>query len=94
LPLAIACSDKRVACSSFAQQCGRDVTCDLALSSALLFLPFAFFLAVATIVRWFLKQFMRIMPGPVLEWIINRSTERIRKAANAICLKDYSSFLR
>jgi len=24
----------------------------------------------------------------------NRSTERIAKAANAICLKDYSSFLR
>ena len=41
-----------------------------------------------------LKQFMRIMPGPVLEWIINRSTERIRKAANAISLKDYSSFFR
>jgi len=43
---------------------------------------------------WLLKQFMRIMPGPVLEWIINRSTERIRKAANAISLKDYSSFFR
>jgi len=43
---------------------------------------------------WLLKQFMRIMPGPVLEWIINRSTERITKAANAISLKDYSSFLR
>ena len=41
-----------------------------------------------------LKQFMRIMPGPVLEWIINRSTERIREAANAISLKDYSSFFR
>jgi 2-polyprenyl-6-methoxyphenol hydroxylase-like FAD-dependent oxidoreductase len=43
---------------------------------------------------WLLKQFMRIMPGPVLEWIINRSTERITKAANAISLKDYSSVLR
>jgi 2-polyprenyl-6-methoxyphenol hydroxylase-like FAD-dependent oxidoreductase len=43
---------------------------------------------------WLLKQFMRILPGPVLEWIINRSTERITKAANAISLKDYSSFLR
>jgi len=43
---------------------------------------------------WLLKQFMRIMPGPVLEWIINRSTERIREAANAISMKDYSSFLR
>jgi 2-polyprenyl-6-methoxyphenol hydroxylase-like FAD-dependent oxidoreductase len=43
---------------------------------------------------WLLKQLMRIMPGPVTEWLINRSTERIRKAANAIRLKDYSSFLR
>jgi 2-polyprenyl-6-methoxyphenol hydroxylase-like FAD-dependent oxidoreductase len=43
---------------------------------------------------WLLKLFMRIIPGPVLEWIINRSTERIRKAANSICLKDYSSSLR
>ena len=43
---------------------------------------------------WLLKQFMRIMPGPVLEWIINRSTERIREAANAISLKHYSSFFR
>jgi 2-polyprenyl-6-methoxyphenol hydroxylase-like FAD-dependent oxidoreductase len=43
---------------------------------------------------WLLKQFMRIMPGPVIEWLINRSTERIRRAANAISLKDYSSFLR
>jgi 2-polyprenyl-6-methoxyphenol hydroxylase-like FAD-dependent oxidoreductase len=41
-----------------------------------------------------LKQFMQLMPGPVLEWIINRSTERIRKAANAISLKDYSSLLK
>jgi hypothetical protein len=36
---------------------------------------------------------MRILPGPVIEWIINRSTEQITKAANAITLKDYSSFL-
>src|SRR5262245_62202476 len=43
---------------------------------------------------WLLKQLMRILPGPVLEWIINRSTERIRKAANAISLKDYSYFLK
>ena len=40
------------------------------------------------------KALMRIMPGPVMEWLINRSTERIAKAANAICLKDYSSFMR
>jgi 2-polyprenyl-6-methoxyphenol hydroxylase-like FAD-dependent oxidoreductase len=43
---------------------------------------------------WLLKQLMRIVPGPVTEWIINRSTQRIAKAANAISLKDYSSFLR
>jgi len=43
---------------------------------------------------WLLKQLMRILPGPVTEWLISRGTERIIKAANAICLKDYSSFLR
>lgn len=43
---------------------------------------------------WLLKQLMRIVPGPVTEWLINRGTERITKAANAICLKDYSSFLK
>jgi 2-polyprenyl-6-methoxyphenol hydroxylase-like FAD-dependent oxidoreductase len=43
---------------------------------------------------WLLQQLMRIVPGPVTEWLINRGTERITKAANAICLKDYSSFLR
>src|ERR1051326_2160527 len=43
---------------------------------------------------WLLKQFMQLMPGRVLEWIINRSTERILKAANAISLKDYSSLLK
>jgi hypothetical protein len=43
---------------------------------------------------WLLNQLMRILPGPVTEWLINRGTERITKAANAICLKDYSSFLK
>jgi 2-polyprenyl-6-methoxyphenol hydroxylase-like FAD-dependent oxidoreductase len=38
---------------------------------------------------WLLKQLMRIVPGPVTQWLINRSTERIAKAANAICLKNY-----
>jgi 2-polyprenyl-6-methoxyphenol hydroxylase-like FAD-dependent oxidoreductase len=38
---------------------------------------------------WLLKQLMRILPGPVTQWLINRSTERIAKAANAICLKNY-----
>ena len=41
-----------------------------------------------------LKQLMRIVPGRMTQWIINRSTERITRAANAIRLKDYSSFLR
>jgi 2-polyprenyl-6-methoxyphenol hydroxylase-like FAD-dependent oxidoreductase len=40
---------------------------------------------------WLLKQLMRIMPGRMTEWLINRSTERITRAANAIRLKDYSS---
>jgi 2-polyprenyl-6-methoxyphenol hydroxylase-like FAD-dependent oxidoreductase len=47
-----------------------------------------------SVVGWLLKQLMRIMPGRVTEWIINRSTERITQAANAIRLKDYSSFLK
>jgi hypothetical protein len=32
--------------------------------------------------------------GTVTEWLINRGTERIRRAANAISLKNYSSCLR
>jgi 2-polyprenyl-6-methoxyphenol hydroxylase-like FAD-dependent oxidoreductase len=45
-----------------------------------------------SVAGWLLKQLMRIMPGRMTEWIINRSTERITRAANAIRLKDYSSF--
>jgi len=41
---------------------------------------------------WLLEQIMRFAPGPVLEFIINRSTRRIHQAANAITLKDYSAF--
>jgi hypothetical protein len=47
-----------------------------------------------SVVGWLLKQLMRMVPGGMTEWIINRSTERITRAANAIRLKDYSSFLR
>jgi hypothetical protein len=47
-----------------------------------------------SVAGWLLQQLMRIMPGRVTEWIINRSTERITQAANAIHLKDYSSFLK
>jgi 2-polyprenyl-6-methoxyphenol hydroxylase-like FAD-dependent oxidoreductase len=43
---------------------------------------------------WLLKQLMRIVPGRMTQWIIHRSTERITRAASAIRLKDYSSFLR
>src|SRR5262245_51441513 len=43
---------------------------------------------------WLLKQLMRIVPGRMMEWIINRSTRRITQAANAIRLKDYSAHLK
>src|SRR5207247_8177252 len=49
----------------------------LCRSSLRSILPSAFFLSVPTIVGWLLKQLMRILLGPVIEWIINRSTERI-----------------
>jgi 2-polyprenyl-6-methoxyphenol hydroxylase-like FAD-dependent oxidoreductase len=42
---------------------------------------------------WLLEQVLRFAPGRVLEFFINRSTRRIHQAANAIALKDYSSFL-
>jgi 2-polyprenyl-6-methoxyphenol hydroxylase-like FAD-dependent oxidoreductase len=42
---------------------------------------------------WLLKHLMQMAPGRVTEWIINRSTKRITHAANAIQLRDYSSFL-
>ena len=38
---------------------------------------------------WLLEQFMRIAPGRMIEFFINRSTRRIHQAANAITLKDY-----
>jgi 2-polyprenyl-6-methoxyphenol hydroxylase-like FAD-dependent oxidoreductase len=47
-----------------------------------------------SVIGWLLKELMQRMPGPVTEWIINRSTQRIQQAANAIHLKDYSSFVR
>jgi 2-polyprenyl-6-methoxyphenol hydroxylase-like FAD-dependent oxidoreductase len=43
---------------------------------------------------WLLEQILRIAPGRMLEFFIGRSTRRIHQAANAITLKDYSSFLR
>jgi 2-polyprenyl-6-methoxyphenol hydroxylase-like FAD-dependent oxidoreductase len=47
-----------------------------------------------SVAGWLLKQLMRMVPGRMTEWMINRGTERITRAANAISLKDYSSFLR
>jgi 2-polyprenyl-6-methoxyphenol hydroxylase-like FAD-dependent oxidoreductase len=47
-----------------------------------------------SVVGWLLAQLMRIVPGRMTEWIINRSTARITQAANAIRLEDYSSFAR
>jgi 2-polyprenyl-6-methoxyphenol hydroxylase-like FAD-dependent oxidoreductase len=46
-----------------------------------------------TISGWLLEQTMRIVPGRMVEFIINRSTQRITRAANAIALKDYSRFI-
>jgi 2-polyprenyl-6-methoxyphenol hydroxylase-like FAD-dependent oxidoreductase len=46
-----------------------------------------------SVLGWLLKELMRMAPGRMTEWIINRSTYRITQAANAISLKDYSSFL-
>ena len=47
-----------------------------------------------SIVGWLLKQLMRMVPGRMTEWIINRSTQRIAQAANSIRLRDYSSCLK
>jgi 2-polyprenyl-6-methoxyphenol hydroxylase-like FAD-dependent oxidoreductase len=41
---------------------------------------------------WLLEQMLRIAPGRMIEFFIDRSTRRIHQAANAITLKDYSSF--
>jgi len=39
---------------------------------------------------WLLEQVMRIAPGRMIEFFINRSTRRIHEAAGAITLKDYA----
>jgi len=46
------------------------------------------------ILMWLLEQIIRIAPGRMIEFFINRSTRRIHQAANAITLKDYSFFLQ
>src|SRR5262245_55563215 len=40
---------------------------------------------------WWLEQIMRIAPGRMIQFFINRSTRRIHRAANAITLKNYSA---
>jgi 2-polyprenyl-6-methoxyphenol hydroxylase-like FAD-dependent oxidoreductase len=40
---------------------------------------------------WLTERIMQIAPGRLLEFFINRSTQRIHQAANAIVLKDYSA---
>jgi 2-polyprenyl-6-methoxyphenol hydroxylase-like FAD-dependent oxidoreductase len=40
---------------------------------------------------WVLEQIMRIAPGRLIEFFIDRSTRRIHHAANAISLKDYAT---
>jgi hypothetical protein len=42
---------------------------------------------------WLLEQIMRLAPGRMIQFFINRSTRRIHEAANAITLKDYSPSL-
>jgi len=43
------------------------------------------------VVTWLLEQVIRLAPGRLLEFFINRSTRRIHEAANAITLKPYSA---
>jgi hypothetical protein len=38
---------------------------------------------------WLLGKMMEIAPGRMVEFFINRSTQRIHQAANSITLKDY-----
>jgi 2-polyprenyl-6-methoxyphenol hydroxylase-like FAD-dependent oxidoreductase len=40
---------------------------------------------------WLLDRMMRIAPGRMIEFFINRSTRRIHQVANAIVLKDYAA---
>ena len=40
---------------------------------------------------WLLEQLMRIAPGRMIQFFIDRSTRRIHQAANAITLRDYST---
>jgi hypothetical protein len=44
-----------------------------------------------SVFMWLLERVLRIAPGRMIQFFINRSTRRIHQAANAITLKDYSS---
>lgn len=43
------------------------------------------------VLTWLLEQAMRLAPGRLLRFFIDRSTRRIHEAANAITLKHYSA---
>jgi len=43
-----------------------------------------------SVFAWLLEQVMRVAPGRMIEFFINRSTRQIHQAASAITLKDYS----
>jgi 2-polyprenyl-6-methoxyphenol hydroxylase-like FAD-dependent oxidoreductase len=45
------------------------------------------------VLAWLLEQALRIAPGRMIQFFINRSSRRIHQAANSIALKDYSSSL-
>src|SRR5262245_9269947 len=44
-----------------------------------------------SVAAWLLAQLMRMAPGRMVEFFVNRGTARIQQAANAITLKDYSA---
>ncbi|QLZ68391.1 hypothetical protein FOLKNPGA_01169 [Legionella sp. PC1000] len=43
----------------------------------------------SNLLSWLLERLMKIAPGYLIKFFINRSTQRINKAANSITLKDY-----
>src|SRR5262245_51492099 len=59
---------------------------DLAVRSAKLMTP-----NEKRVASWLLEQIMRIAPGRMIQFFIDRSTRRIHHAANAITLKDYGT---
>lgn len=43
------------------------------------------------VLTWLLQRLMQIVPGLLVKFFINRGTRRVKRAANAITLKDYSA---